>query len=312
MINDFVKIMNKEKIIIDTDPGQDDALAIMILEKSELFDIRAITTVAGNSSIENVTNNARYILDLIGSSTPLFSGASSPLKRELIQANVHGEGGLGGVDIKKKEPLSGDAVERIIETVKQNPREVTVLALGPLTNVAKAIKRDPTITSDIKRIVVMGGAITAPGNKSRVAEFNIFVDPEAAEIVFETETEKILVPLDVCNDVFLEMKDFEKLKGSDLYETLKAMMDCYIEGILKFEKIKKAIMYDPLTAYYLINPDSFETKETDVRIETKGELTRGMTVAERRTGKEGEYNVRVATQASRKSFTKDFFKILKK
>ena len=198
--------MKKRKIIIDTDPGHDDTLAIMLIEKSRLFDILAITTVAGNSTVQNTTNNARYILDLLGSHTPLFSGAASPIKRELTQANVHGESGLAGATIKKQEPLSGNASDKIIEIVKKNPNQITILTLAPLTNLAQAFQKDPSIIPLIQSVVIMGGAIAVPGNKNRVAEFNIFVDPDAADIVFRSKTQKTLIPLDVCNHVFLSLE----------------------------------------------------------------------------------------------------------
>lgn len=301
----------KKKIIIDTDPGYDDALALMLLEKSGLFDTLAVTTVAGNSTIQNTTNNARYILDLLKSNAPLYSGAASPLERELIQADVHGESGLGGVEIEKQELLSENAVDKIIELVKQNPNQVTILALGPLTNLALAFQKDPSIIPLIKEVVMMGGAIAVPGNKNRVAEFNMFVDPEAADVVFRAEVSKVLIPLDVCNNVSFELRDFEELRDTALYNPIKTMMERYVGGIKAFEEKQKAIMYDPLAAYYLINPEAFQTKRMNVKMETQGDLTRGMTVADQRGWGNKQYNVNVAVRADREEFAKDFFEILK-
>lgn len=302
--------MKNRKIIIDTDPGHDDALAIMLLEKSGLFDILAITTVAGNSTVQNTTNNARYILDLIGSTAPLYSGANIPLKKELIQAEVHGPTGLAGATITKQERLTENATDQIIEIIKSNPNQVSILALGPLTNVAKAFLEDESIIPLVQEVVIMGGAIAVPGNKNRVAEFNIFVDPDAADIVFSAPVKKTLIPLDACNDIFLSLEDFDQLRGSDLYEPIKAMMAHYIEGIQKFEKTTGAIMYDPLAAYFLINPDSFITESMDIQIETQSELTRGMTVADRRTWGDKTPNIVVAKSAYREIFVKDLIQIL--
>lgn len=302
--------MAKRKIIIDTDPGHDDALAIMLLEKSGLFDILAITTSAGNSTIQNTTNNARYVLDLIGSNTPLYSGATAPLKTGLIQANVHGPSGLAGAIITKQEHLTRDAANRIIEIVKSNPKQVSILTLGPLTNLALALQKDETIVPLIQEVIMMGGAIEVPGNKNRVAEFNIFVDPDAADIVFKAPVKKTLVPLDACNHVFLTLEDFEQLKGSRLYEPIRAMMEHYIKGIQTFEKTKGALMYDPLAAYFLINPGAYATELMDIQIETQSELTRGMTVADRRTWGEKHPNVVVTKSADREAFVKDFLEIL--
>lgn len=302
--------MKKRKIIIDTDPGHDDALAIMLLEKSGLFDILAITTVAGNSTIQNTTNNARYVLDLISSTTPLYSGAAAPLKIKLVQANVHGPSGLAGATITKQERLTGDAVDRIIEIVKNNPKQVSILTLGPLTNLAEVLQKDKTIATLIQEVIMMGGAIAVPGNKNRVAEFNIFVDPDAADVVFSAPVEKTLIPLDACNEVFLTLDDFEQLKNSHLYQPILAMMTHYIEGIQAFEKTTGALMYDPLAAYFLINPSSYITELMDVQIETQSELTRGMTVADRRTWGEKHLNILVAKSADRIVFVKDFLEIL--
>ncbi|TAN58744.1 nucleoside hydrolase [Patescibacteria group bacterium] len=304
--------MRKRRIIIDTDPGHDDALAIILLEKSGLFDVRAITTVAGNSTIENTTNNARYILDLLDSVTPIFSGAAAPLQRELIRADVHGESGLAGADIKKSEPLSGNAADKIVEIVKTYPGEITILALGPLTNLARAFQKDETIVPMIQEVVMMGGAIAVPGNKNRVAEFNIFVDPDAANIVFRAAVPKVLMPLDVCNHIFFTLKKFDELKNTNLYKPIKDMMIHYIQGVLRFEKIEAAIMYDPLAAYYLINSNAFTAELMDVQVETQSELTRGMTVADRRIWGEKHPNVTVVLSADRNLFIRDFLKILKR
>lgn len=301
----------KNKIIIDTDPGHDDALAIILLEKSGLFDIKAVTTVAGNSSIQNVTNNARYILNLVGAKTTLYSGADRPLKRDLIQAVVHGAGGLEGALIANIEPLSNDAVDRIISIVREYPNEISLVVIGPETNIAQAFVKDPELPLLIKELIIMGGAITVPGNKNRVAEFNIFVDPEAAEIVFSAPVRKILVPLDVCNGIILQMSDFELLEGTSIYKPLLAMMAKYIEGIKVGEKVSGALMYDVLAAYYLINPQVYTLKPMDIKIETLSELTRGMTVAERRVWGEKNCNVEVVVGIDDKAFVADFIKILR-
>lgn len=302
----------KKKIIIDTDPGHDDALAILLLEKSNIFDIQAITTVAGNSTIENVTNNARFILDLIGSQTPIYSGASKPIKKDLILANVHGQNGLAGVEILKQESLSGNAVDKIINIVRANPNQISILVIGPETNIAEAFLRDKELPKLIKELIIMGGAISVPGNKNRVAEFNIFVDPDAADIVFKADVRKIIIPLDICNEVYFSLDEFERLKGSALYDPIIKMMHPYIKGIQTFEKTTVgALMYDPLAAYYLINSAAYELAPMDVQIETLSELTRGMSVADRRTWGDKNINVEVAVSVDREAFAKEFFEILK-
>ncbi len=301
----------KTPIIIDTDPGHDDSLAIILLERSKRFDIKAITTVAGNSTIQNVTNNARYILDLLDSKIPLYSGSAKPLKKELIKAVVHGASGLDGADITIQESVKDDAVENIISIVRNSPGEVSIVVIGPQTNIARAFIQDPALPGLIKQLIIMGGAISVPGNKNRVAEFNIFVDPEAADIVFAAPVRRILVPLDACNDIVLQMSDFKKLAGSKLYGPLLKMMDKYIAGILSGEKVRGALMYDPLAAYYLINPKAYKLEPMDIKIETVSELTRGMTVADKRIWSDRRPNVEVVTKIDGEAFTDDLLKILK-
>jgi inosine-uridine nucleoside N-ribohydrolase len=305
-------MIDKKLIIIDTDPGHDDALAILLLEKSGFFDVKAITTVAGNSTIQNTTNNARYVLDLIKSSTPIFSGAEKPIKRELIKAVVHGEGGLAGAEITRQEKLTGNASDKIIEIVRNNPNKISILAIAPETNIAEAFIKDPELPSLVKGIVIMGGAISVPGNKNRVGEFNIFVDPDAADTIFNADVKKILIPLDICNEVFFSIKDFDKLRNSPLYLPIRNMMGPYIEGIQTFEKTSGALMYDPLAAYYLINSKAFKTVPMDIQIEIQSELTRGMTVVDKRTWGDKKYNIDVAVSIDKKAFGRDFFSILNK
>lgn len=302
-----------KKIIIDTDPGLDDAMAIMLAVKSNQFDIKAFTTVCGNSTIENTTRNTRYILKLLESNIPVYSGASKPINYDLIQAVVHGESGLNGIDPTNNPELNGKAVEQIIKLVEENPYEITIITLGPLTNIALAFQQKPNIMKMVKEIVMMGGAIKVPGNKNRVAEFNIFVDPEAAKIVFNSNITKTIIPLDVCNTVLMTLKEFEKVKDPILQDPLMAMMKPYIRNIEKDTGINAALMYDPLTVFYLLSPESCKTKKYNIQIETKGEFTRGMTVADLRNVKdEIEDNCIVVEYISSTQFTDYFIDTLNK
>ena len=302
-----------KNIIIDTDPGHDDALAIMLMVKSGLFNILALTTVAGNSAIENVTRNAAYILDLLGRrDIPVFAGREKPLKRSLTSANVHGDNGLDGVDTSKiKFAVNHDASKHIIRLVSDYAGDVVLLALGPLSNIARAFLEDRSLPLKISKIIMMGGAIDVPGNKNRVAEFNMFVDPEAADIVFKSKAKKILIPLDACNNSPLFMSDFEKINGSSLYRPIMNMMKKFITGIEKYEGTKGALVYDAIAAYYLLNPKAFITQPMDVIVETKGEYTRGMTVAEKRISEKKMYNMKVVIKVDVTRFKKDLTTILK-
>ncbi|MFA6005403.1 MAG: nucleoside hydrolase [Patescibacteria group bacterium] len=301
------------ELIIDTDAGHDDILAIILLVKSKLFSIKAITTVAGNSSIRNVTRNVFYVLNLLHESNiPIYSGFPSPLKRRLIKAVIHGKNGLSGADTSKtKYHLTKDAPEQLIKIVKNSPRKVTILTLGPLSNIARVLQKDHSIATSIDKIVMMGGSLNGYGNKSRVAEFNMFVDPEAADIVFKSPIQKILLPLDACNECAFSLKSFTQLPTSVLNTAITQMMREYISKIKIRTGIEGTLVYDALAAYYLISPTVFTTRLMDIVIEKRGKYTSGMTVAERRFSVVKKNNVSVIEKVEYEKFKSYFFALLK-
>lgn len=308
---------NKEKlkVLIDTDPGHDDAMAILMVLANPDVEVVAITTVAGNSTIENVTRNAKFILDLARrSDIPVFDGAKKPLKKKLVLADVHGASGLDGSNSENQEipKLKNNAVEKMMEIINQNPSEISILALGPLTNLAKMFLKDKTIETKIKQIVIMGGAINVAGNKSRVAEFNFFVDPESAKIVLESSVKKVLVPLDVCNEIIMQSTDIDLFGNGKIAKSLKTMLKPYIKNIAKFEGLKGAMMYDPLATYALVNPEAYKSEAMDVVVEVKGEFTAGMTVAEKRVVAKRSLNIEVVTVINGPKFLADFVDSIKK
>lgn len=276
------------KVIIDTDPGVDDALALMLAIKSGKFNIKAITTVAGNTTIENTTRNAKYVLDLLDSKIPIYSGEQKPLRRELATAKIHGEQGLGEIKLTGKAELTNNAAEKITEL---SDTDTTIITLGPLTNIAKAI---PKLKA--KEIIMMGGALKVPGNKNG-AEFNIFVDPEAADIVFKAPIKKTLVPLDACNKVILTLEDFEKITGKLRGPILK-MVKMYTKK-LQEEGYEGAIMYDPLTVYYLLKPEACKTTKYKAAVDKTGKTTIN-------TGNE----INVVEDVDKEEFRKDFLRII--
>jgi inosine-uridine nucleoside N-ribohydrolase len=304
----------KRKIIIDTDPGHDDAMAIMLAVKSEAFDVLAITTVCGNSTIENTTRNARFVLQALGrEDIPVYSGAGKPLKQDLIQAVVHGKTGLEGIDPKNESKLTNNAVEKILTLVKENPGEVTLVTLAPLTSIAMAMQKDPETMKKIREIVTMGGAINVAGNKNRVAEFNIFVDPDAAKVVFDFPVKKTLVPLDACNHVQLMLQDFRAIKDKKLRGVLIKMVKPYIKNLARDAGVKAALMYDPLTVFYLLNKAVCKTYQDNVQVETKGEATRGMTVVDKRAVTDGaKPNMTIVAYISQAKFRNKFIATLSK
>lgn len=298
-----------EQIIIDTDPGKDDFLAILMLILSKQVDIKAIATVMGNSTIQNVTANAKYLLDLTGSSIPLFPGASKPLKKKLVLGNVMGTTGLDGIGVPKIPKVKDRSTSQMISLINENPGKISILALGPQTNLARIIKYDSTIINKIKSIIFMGGTISAPGNKNRVAEFNFFVDPLAASIVMASKIPKVMIPLDLCYQVPLFMSDFDKLNKSRYGKVIGKLMKPYISALAKYEDQSGAIVYDALAAYYLLNPKSFTLTPMDIVVETGGKYTSGMTVIDRSSS--AKPNIMVATGLNKSQFRKDFLNIIK-
>ncbi|VVB79714.1 Pyrimidine-specific ribonucleoside hydrolase RihA [uncultured archaeon] len=296
-----------KKIIIDTDPGVDDALAIMLAVKSSLLDVKAITTVMGNSTIENTTRNAGWILDILDEKNiPIYSGSEKPLSGELKTAFVMGDYGLGGLKLENNFSLSNNAVEKILEIVSNNPGEISIVAIGPLTNIAKAIQENFEVMKKVKEIIIMGGAIKVPGNMNKVAEFNIYNDPLAAEIVFNFPVSKTLIPLDLCNQVELSEEDFNKI-DSKLKKPILEMVGEFMSRLEINETGKRvALVYDALAVYYLLNPEIYLTENLDVRVETNGKLTRGMTVADLRKVREKEVNFKVAFRIDPQKFVVDF------
>lgn len=305
--------MSTKKIIIDTDPGHDDMLAMLLMLAAPSIDVLAVTTVAGNSTIQNVTNNARFILDLAGApDMPLFSGAGTPLVREQVLAVVHGESGLDGAEVPGQVELDDRAVDMIVELIRGNPNEVSLLILGPQTNIAKAIQRDPEAMKLVREFVIMGGAFDVPGNKNRVAEFNICVDPEAAAIVAAFPVPKVYIPLDICNDIQVPIEEFKRVNSASVRSTLLSTLAPYIKNIQQDElPTEGALMYDALAAYYLLRPDSCQTKDEAIVVETRGEYTFGMTLIDKRPfSKKEPVNARIVTGIPKQKFIDDFFETL--
>lgn len=303
--------MTKRKLIIDTDPGHDDALALLLLIKSGLFDIQAITTVAGNGDITTVTRNAQAILDAAGVRLPVFSGRPAPLRRKLVLANVHGASGLDGLDTSNtKFTLTGDAPERIVEFVRASPGEVSIVAIGPLSNIARAFTIDPELPQLVDQLVIMGGAIKHPGNKNRVAEFNFFVDPDAANIVMQSGAKMSLVPLDLCYATLLRLDIFRQLADGKLKHMLMPLMEHFLRGLKQYEAVDGIAAFDALAAYLLMNPSAFTVEPMDIQVEISGKLTRGMAVAERRAYATPQPNIDVAVQLDQQAFEEELIDIL--
>lgn len=298
----------KSKIIIDTDPGVDDAVALMMAANIKAFEILAVTTVCGNTTIQNTTRNARFILDTIGlDKVFLAQGADKPLDRALKTATVHGDDGLLGIAPKDAVKTDGEAVETILRLVNTYPDEVTIVAIGPLTNIASAIRQSPVIMSKVKNIIIMGGTLNAPGNMPNGAEFNFFVDPEAARIVCAFPTTKVLIPLDVCNLAVVDPKEIVTMKDSDTKTLLECMIGPYAENIYTDTGIQGAVMYDPLAIYYVAHSEDFVLKNLNISVSTD-DTNRGAVTTIK--GGKSSSNVKVATGFTEGFYFSDAFKKL--
>ncbi|MCY3725918.1 MAG: nucleoside hydrolase [Rhodobacteraceae bacterium] len=277
----------KRRIIIDTDPGQDDAVAILMALASEELEVVGITAVAGNVPLELTEKNSRIIVALSGrEDIPVYAGCSKPLGRELVTAEeVHGKTGLDGMELTEPSiPLEDKhAVDFIIETLRENnPGTITLCPLGPLTNIAQAMIQAPDIIERIQEIILMGGAYFEVGNVTPTAEFNIYVDPEAAKKVFSSRVPITVLPLDVTHQVLTTKTRMDKVRniGNRTGKEV-ANLTTFFE---RFDKEKYGLdgapLHDPCVIAYLLEPEIFEGRFVNVEIETESELTRGMTVAD--------------------------------
>lgn len=274
-------------IIIDTDPGQDDAVAILLaLASPEELVVKGIVAVAGNIGLAKNANNALKILELAKRrEVPVHAGCSRPLKRELVTAeHVHGQTGMDGPDLPAPtlELLSHEGVQFIIDTLRSSVEPITLCALGPLTNIATAIQKAPDIVAKVDSLVLMGGAYFEVGNITPAAEFNIYVDPEAADIVMRSGLKIVMLPLDVTHRALANpdrLVAFRAL-GNKCGQAVSDMLHYSERFDLKKYGWDGAPLHDPMVIAYLIDPDMFTGRHINVQIETQSDLTRGMTVAD--------------------------------
>ena len=288
-----------QHLLIDTDPGIDDALAILLALRSPDACVEGVTTVAGNVAVDCATANARRILAVAGPDPlpPLAAGAAAPLKRELVTAHqVHGQDGLGNLerfvepDGRPRYPEPSPALEMrsgpevILDAADRWGAELTIVALGPLTNLALALQQDARRLGRIGRIVVMGGAIAVPGNIMPAAEFNFYVDPEAAAAVLDAGLPVELVPLDVTRRVVLAQGALTErlLRCSD--RVARFILDFTLHGFAFGEEREGGgiVLHDPLAMAVALDPSLVSFEALHVEVECEGKLTRGLSLADRR------------------------------
>jgi inosine-uridine nucleoside N-ribohydrolase len=273
-------------VLIDCDPGLDDALALLLALASPELELLGVTTVAGNQTLDKTTANALRVLELAGRpDVPVAAGADRPLVGELVvAADAHGESGLGGVSLPppSTEPVAQHAVDFLAERLLRADRPLTLVPLGPLTNVALLLARHPKAAQKIDQIVLMGGAI-AEGNMTAAAEFNIWSDPEAAARVFDSGGSVTMVGLDVTNRSVLTLEDADRLRrGGRIGAAIAEMLDFYIGFYSGYYDHGGAPIHDALAVASLIRPELVTTRERHVAVELAPGYCRGRTVVDMR------------------------------
>lgn len=299
------------KIIIDTDPGIDDAVAIAIALYAKELDVQLITTVAGNVGLENVTINALKLLKFLNKKVPVAKGAKKPLlKTAMSVESVHGKTGMEGYDFPEPDTsllMNINAVEAMHQVIQSN-KEITLVCIGPLTNIALLINSYPDDLEKVKEIVIMGGAI-GRGNSGVYSEYNFHFDPEAAKIVMDFPVSKVICPLEIGKEALIYPEISEKIKdlnptGDMFYSLFKRYRGGSFSTGLK--------MYDSTAIAYLLAPEIYQLSSEYVAIETKGEFTQGASLIDinKKMGK--EENAIVAIDVNADEFRKWFVSAVEK
>lgn len=301
-----------KKIIIDTDPGVDDALAILYAARQPATEIKAVTTIFGNLPLEETTKNALILADLTGQKFPVYRGSAKCWDGSACPVTAQSQ--QGGFDFFQGEPKSkvcGEAEEALLSIIDSNPFEVTLVALGPLTNVAKAYAASPKTMSKLKELVIMGGALNTYGNVTPAAEFNFYCDPEAAALVLASTIPKLLVPVNVCRKVVLTKKELEQFRSSRGSSFIEKMVQNYLAYYLETEKLGGAVLYDPVAMSLSVNPSYITVLENlNVGVETKGLLARGMAIADLRPYSPLPPTAKVCWDINVKALKKDLYALL--
>ena len=316
--------MTAAPMIIDVDTGIDDAFGLLFALGQPSVILLGVSTVAGNVGLAKATRNTRAVLALGGrADIPVWPGCASPLLKPAEDASeIHGATGLGYAELPEPpapaEPPA-HAVDAILAAAEAHPGELILVATGPLTNIAAALIRSPELTKQLKRFVLMGGAFKAPGNVTATAEFNIWHDPEAARMIFrafaaEGSAPLIAVGLDVTRRTLLTPADIEALarrlarlpRGPAFADFLEGASRHYFELMAKWGRPQALAMHDPLAVGVAIDPGYVKSSRAFVDVETSGELTRGMTVADWRPNSSARSNAEVALEVEAGRFIADY------
>ena len=306
--------MEKIPIIIDCDPGHDDAIALILAFAREELDVKAVTVCAGNQTLEKTMRNAKKILSFIGKRVPVAAGASKPICRPLaIAPEVHGESGLDGPSLPEADFTEEaiPAMELLRKTILESPKPITLIPTGPLTNIGLLFTVYPEVKQNIERISLMGGGIET-GNWTSAAEFNIFVDPEAADIVFRSGLPIIMSGLDLTHKALFFQNEIDELRsfGGKIPVLVAELMDFYSQ-YHKNQGLEGTPLHDPCAVAYIIKPEIFVTQPFHITIECQGKYSSGMTLADRRPWSNAQPNVTACLDLDRKEFIKLIFQACK-
>lgn len=304
--------MTTRPIIIDTDPGIDDAVALAIALYSEKLDVRLITTVAGNVGLDKVTFNALRLLKFYNKNVPVALGADRPLIKDPIDASdIHGSSGMDGFDFEEPSEelvLKENAVNAMYRVIMDSKEPMTIVPIGPLTNIALLLKMYPEVKNNIAEIVFMGGSASR-GNAGVMSEFNIFADPEAAKIVFQSELPIVMVGLDVGLKALVYPEDSAQLKdmnktGNMIYQLFQKYRGGSMKTGLK--------MYDSTAIAYLLQPEMFQVVDTFLDVELHGTMTTGCTIVDLKGYLGKPHNAKVCIDIDPQMFKQWFMDSLKK
>jgi purine nucleosidase len=303
--------MNPRRIIIDTDPGVDDAFTFLLALASPEIKLEALTTTQGNVTVEKATRNALSVLELGNAShIPVAQGSVLPLVQPLrASAHVHGESGIGNAELPEPQatPVPGHAVDYLIDRVLSEPDEISIFPIGPMTNIAMAIRKEPRFAKAVRELVIMGGAIQEAGNMTPLAEFNIYVDPHAAHIVFHSGIPMTLIPLDVTHKCLLKQEHVDRLMKVDSPVTrfLRDAIDVYLKASIQLGH-EGCALHDPLTLATIIAPELLTMKEYYVDVDISGGVSMGKTFADIFNVTKKPANIKVAMDVRGEEFIELF------
>ena len=296
----------KKQVIIDTDPGIDDAVALAIALYSDEVDVKLITTVAGNVGLDYVTQNTLKLLSFFDKKIPVAKGLDAPLIREIINASdIHGETGMEGYDFEEPSDqllLKEHAVNAMRETILTNEEPITIIGIGPLTNIAMLLKMYPEIKTSIKEIIFMGGSLTR-GNSGIMSEYNIEFDPEAAKIVFDSGVPIVMVGLDLGLKALILLEDSKKIKEMNkVGDMFYHLFNRYRGGSMQ----TGLTMYDSTAIAYLLRPDLFDVVDSFMDVELTGKYTTGATIVDLQGILKKESNAKICVDINQEEFKKWF------